>query len=269
MLCCTSTRAFAHHEAIFGPQSALVLSSDAYVSGQVFTRQTGSKSDRQKETTTVLSAGLTPSKRHPFSLAIIFPFSTLSSDPNSRTGLENVIVGARYRVDLPAVTNGIGGRESFFMTVGGVEMPTGTLDHSFGKGAFAGIAAGLMSVEKGPFSAIGYAFYRHPGSYKRTREGGNVFLGGGLAWTPIDGQRLFSLQLGMSHETHLRERVGSTMVENSGGSGGFAHPTMLYGFSQRVLLFAQTTLPVRQDWRNPNDKERFRVGTGLIVALGH
>lgn len=40
----------AHHEAIFGPQSALVLSGSRYFTAQVFTRQTGPKDERVQET---------------------------------------------------------------------------------------------------------------------------------------------------------------------------------------------------------------------------
>ena len=36
------------------------------------------------------------------------------------------------------------------MGVGGVELPTGTFDHQFGKGALGEIAAGLFSLEKKP-----------------------------------------------------------------------------------------------------------------------
>ena len=38
-----TTPAFAHHEAIFGPQSAAVLSAPQFVSAQIFTPETGSK----------------------------------------------------------------------------------------------------------------------------------------------------------------------------------------------------------------------------------
>jgi hypothetical protein len=260
----------AHHEAIFGPQSALVLSSDAYLTAQLFTRQTGPKADRQQETTTVLSGGLNPFPTPALSVSLVFPFSTLSQAGTARTGLENAILGVRYRVDLPSLTAAMGARESFVMAVGAVEMPTGTLDHDFGQGAFASVVAGLFSVEKADFSAIGYGFHRRPGAYESLREGGNVFLGGGLAWTPIDDEgRLASFQVGLSHETTLDAEAGGVRQLNSGGSGVFVHPTVLYGRSQSVLFFAQTTLPVHQAWDDPADRERFRVGGGLILKLGN
>jgi hypothetical protein len=267
-VCISPSSAFAHHEAIFGPQSAMVLTSDAYLTGQLFTRQTGPKDQRVQETTTVLSAGFSPFKK-PISVALILPFSVIRAGGASTTGLEDAILGVRYRADLPDLTRAIGGKESFAMVVGGVELPTGTIDHAFGKDSLASIAAGLMSIEKGPFSLIGYGFYRRQSMYKTDREGANLFFGTGVAWTPIDDQagRLFSVQLGLSHEAKRREHVGGLVNTESGGHGVYAHPTILYGVSQQLMLFAQTTLPVSQDWRNQADHERFRAGAGVILVL--
>jgi hypothetical protein len=270
MVAATANVARGHHEAIFGPQSALVLSSGRYFTAQVFTRETGPQSNRANETTTVLSAGFAPFKQRPLSVSLIVPFSVLSTGGNHRSGLEDALVGLRYQIDLPGLTNAIGGRESFAMAVGGLELPTGTLDHRFGDDALGSVVAGLLSVEKGQFSVIGYTFYRYQGSHEDAREGANLFVGGGIAWTPIDkAERLVSLQLGLSRETTFREHIGGLPVADSGGSGIFAHPTFLYGFSQRLQLFAQTTLPVHQDWRDEADEEAFRLGAGFILAFGH
>jgi hypothetical protein len=172
-------------------------------------------------------------------------------------------------MDLPGVNAAIGGRESFAMVVGGVELPSGTLDHPFADGAFAGVLAGLMSVEKGQFSVIGYGAHRRPGTHHGAREGSNLFLGGGVAWTPVDEEaRIFSLQLGVSHETTFDERLNGAPLPQTGGSGLFAHPTVLLGRSQRVLFFGQTALAMHQDWDDVADRERFRVGAGVIVKIG-
>ena len=56
------------------------------------------------------------------------------------------------------------------MGVGGVEVPTGTIDHEFGKGAVGAIAAGLMSLERRPFSVIGYGYYHYTGDYNGMRS---------------------------------------------------------------------------------------------------
>jgi hypothetical protein len=181
---------FAHHEALFGPLSAAVMSSDAYVTAQVFSRQLGPASDRTRETTTVLGASAAPFKGRPLSVSITFPFSTLSHGDNARTGLENVILGARYRIGLPRVAQAIGGRESYALAVGGVEVPSGTLDHGFGKGAFASVVAGLMSIEKGNSRLSATASTGGPGrttTYARRRI---YFLAVGLPGrrsTTIDG----------------------------------------------------------------------------------
>ena len=214
----------------------------------------------------MLSAGFSPFKK-PVSVALIVPFSFLSSGGVSQTGMEDAILGVRYRADLPGVTRAMAGRESFFMAVGGVELPTGTIDHKFGKDSLASIAAGLMSIEKGQFSIIGYGFYRRQASYREDREGANLFLGAGAAWTPIDGARLLSLQLGLSRETHFRGHIGGITETNSGGHGVYAHPTVLYGLSQKLMFFGQTTIPVSQQFRNDADRERFRAGAGVILVV--
>ena len=134
--------AFAHHEAIFGPQSSAVLSASRFASAQVFTRDTGRDPDRRRQTTTVFSGGLQPFKR-PLSVAVVVPVSFIGSTPgvSSRTGVEDVLISARYRVESERFTNALNLDESYFMAVGGLELPTGTVDHEFGRGAVGAISA--------------------------------------------------------------------------------------------------------------------------------
>jgi hypothetical protein len=107
-----------------------------------------------------------------------------------------------------------------------------------------------------------------PGTYERAREGSNVFAGGGVAWTPLDADnQLFSLQLGLSHETTFDERLNGVHLSETGRSGVFAHPTVLYDLSQRVLFFGQTTFPIHQTYGDVNNRERFRIGAGVIVKV--
>jgi hypothetical protein len=273
LLAVTATPAAAHHEAIFGTQSALVLTSSRYLTAQVFTRQTGDDAERVQETTTVLSAGYSPAAR-PLSLSVVVPFSFLSESGPGRTrvGWENALVGARYRFDLFDVAGALSVDESYVITAGGLELPTGTLDHPFGDGAMAVIAAGLMGIEKGRFSASGYAFFRRPGEHDEIREGSNRFLGGGAGWTVHEDaatSRLVILNLGLSYETMFADTVHDAADPGSGGSGFFLHPTALIGVSPRLMLFGQASIGVRQDWKDPADRERFRVGAGAILALGY
>jgi hypothetical protein len=265
--------AAAHHEAIFGPQSALVLSPDTYLTAQTFTRQTGTPSDRTQETTTVVGGGFSP-LQVPLSFSIVMPFSVVSAQGarGTRVGLEDAIVGIRYRVELPGVERALSLGVSYLLGVGGVEFPTGTLDHEFGEGSAGIVAAGLFGIERGPFSAIGYSFFHRHGVYKGVRESGNVFVGGGAAWTPVDDTqsgRLFSLQIGLSRETTFREEVEGVPITESGGWGVLVHPTIMWGASEHLMIFGMTSLPVAQEWHEVAERERFRIGAGLIVMFGH
>ena len=266
-----ATPAFAHHEAIFGPQSSAVLSAGRFVSAQVFTRDTGPDSNRRRQTTTVFSGGLQPFKR-PLSLAVVVPVSFVGGTPTAsgRTGIEDLLISARYRVEPTGFTNALGLDESSFMGVGGVELPTGTIDHQFGRGAVGAIAAGLMSLERRPFSVIGYGYYHYTGDYKGTRESGNVFVGTGGAWTPIDNLqtgRLVSVQLGLSHERTFAQRQNGVALANSGGSGIFAHQGVVLGLNQHTQVFVLLSVPLQQDWRAPEERQRFRLGAGTILIF--
>lgn len=263
--------AYAHHEAIFGPQSAAVLSAGRFASAQIFTRDTGRDPDRRRQTTTVFSGGLQPF-RWPLSVAVVVPVSFIGSTPtaSARTGIEDALISAKYLVESDRVTEALGLDESYFMGVGGVELPTGTVDHEFGRGAVGAIAAGLMSLERRPFSLIGYGYYHHTGNYKGTRESGNVFVGTGGAWTPVDNLqtgRLVSLQLGFSHERTFAQQQNGMSLSNSGGTGIFVHQGVVVGMNERVQIFALVSLPVQQRWRAPEDRQRFRVGAGTILIF--
>jgi hypothetical protein len=67
-----ATSAHAHHEAMFGPQSAAVLSPGIFLSAQIFDKETGKNDQKRRETTTVFSVGLTPLKKQPLSISTHF-----------------------------------------------------------------------------------------------------------------------------------------------------------------------------------------------------
>src|SRR5215831_12260089 len=96
--------AFAHHEAMFGPQSSAVLSPGIFLSALVFDKETGEGNQKRRETTTVYSVGFKPLKKQPLSLAFILPatFAAGAPDPGApgaaNRGLEDSLVSARYRV---------------------------------------------------------------------------------------------------------------------------------------------------------------------------
>jgi len=156
------------------------------------------------------------------------------------------------------------------MAVGGVELPTGTFDHDFGKGALGEIAAGLWSLEKRPFATIAYVYYHHRGVYEGVRDSGNTFAGGGLAYTPIDDEehgKLFSLQLGLSYERTFQSEENGLIVADSGSSGVFIHPGVVFDITSTLQAFGLVSLPLTQTYNSIVDRQRFRVGTGIIWIL--
>src|SRR5262249_31315743 len=97
--------AYAHHEAMFGPQSSAVLSPGIFLSALVFDKETGKNDQQRRETTTVYGVGFKPLKRHPLSVAFVLPVTFASgapdpSQPGAATrGFEDTVLSARYRVD--------------------------------------------------------------------------------------------------------------------------------------------------------------------------
>jgi hypothetical protein len=264
----------AHHEALFGPQSASVLSPDRYVTVQVFSRRSGVPSERTQETTTVLSTGFSPAADGRLSFSLVVPFSFVTQQGRSGVtrGWEDIIVGARYRQDLGALKQRIGARETYVLGIGGVEVPSGTMDHRFMQGSAGAIGAGLMSVEVGQFSLVGYAYFHRDGAVDGLRGGGSRFFGASGAWTPIDNMetgRVLSFQLGASHETSTREHLDGAALADTGGHAVLVHPTVTIGVNKQVLLFALTSIPVTQSWRSPMDEQRLRVGLGTILTFAH
>ena len=260
----------AHHEAIYGAQSSLGVSADSYMTAQVFTRSTGPSGRRVQETTTVLSGGKSLGGG-PLSLSIVVPFSVIAGEPGRGThiGLENAIVAGRYRVDLPAVNRLIGSQESYVLGVGRIEIPTGTIDYEFFEGAPAAVAGLSVGLERRPVSLIAYAFMNRYTERNDTRDSGHTFAGAGVAWTPLDDEpngRLFSVQLGLSLDAAAREISNGVRLDGTGGRAVMAHPSVVWSWSPGVLWFVSTALPLTERWRDPADREHFRVGAGAILS---
>src|SRR5882672_6513842 len=228
--CVTAAPAYAHHEALFGPQSSAALTWPEFLSVQVFDTQRGKGDEKTHSTTTVFSGGVKPS-RMPVSLSFVVPFSVETEVGGAtRRGVEDSLFSAKYQRDTPRLSEALHLEQSFFMAVGGVELPTGNMEHPFAHGRPGKIAAALISLEKKPLAMIAYTYVHNAVDYKGDRANGNVFVGGGLAFTPIDDEehgKLFSLQLGASYERTTREHEAGIPVELSGGDGFFLHPTVV------------------------------------------
>ncbi len=155
-----------------------------------------------------------------------------------------------------------------------IEPPTGNVDHPPLRGVWDSMYAALYSIEDGAFSGIAYGFWRRHGtSDAGDHVGDNLFLGGGIAWTPVDDTtrgRLLSLQLGYSHEEYARNILAGTEVEQSGGRMDVVHPTIVGGIGHHWLAFAVTSIPVYSAMRAEAQRDRWRAGVGLIYLFaGH
>jgi hypothetical protein len=263
----------AHHEAMFGPQSSAVLSPTRFISFQFFDRENGKDDQTHREATTVFSAGIRPFKKQPLSFAAVLPF-TVATNPSdlTRSRFEDAMLSARYKVDASGLAHAWHLDESYVMGVGGVEIPTGNMDHPFGHGPFGEIAAGLFSVERRPIALIAYTYYHHTGEYEGLRQSGNLFAGTGVAYTPIDDDehgKLFSMQLGLSHEHTFSIEENGVVQPFGGQTGVFLHPGIVFSTNTTFQFFGLVSIPLTQTYDSIDDRQRFRIGAGTIVMFGH
>jgi hypothetical protein len=277
--------ASAHHEAMFGPQSSAVLSPGMFISLQMFDREDGRGLYRHRETTNVYSLGVKP-WTNPLSFAVVAANTREAyTYQGSTIQFEDPLISARYRVEAPGVAKALGVQESYVMGVGGLEVPLGNKDHAAGHGPFGEIAAGLFSIEKRPFAGIAYAYYHHPGGYDNgmvahvdganvpvTRQNGNFFTGTGIAYTPIDDDargHLFSMQLGLSYEKTLAMEELGKPVAGTAANAVMMHPGLVFQTNPRFQFFALVSLPLTQQFDSLDYRQRFRLGFGTIIMLGH
>ena len=263
--------AHAHHEAIFGPQSSLLQTQKGFVSLQAFSRRQGSGAVSIQDTTALASLGLSPFRNLPLSFAATLPAAhETETGGHAHVGAEDALLGARYRLDLEPLRSALGSEDDFLMAVAGVELPTGTVHHDVFDRPPSYVGALLGSVEYGAFSAIGYGFgsFRSADSHG-TREGHELFAGGGVAYAPIDSEhRLLCIQLGASYEYLFAERENGAAVANSAGGQVMLAPTAVLGLSEHWQIFAMTAFPVHQGRTGPEHRDRWRAGAGVIYAFG-
>ena len=176
----------------------------------------------------------------------------------SKHGFEDALFSARYRLNADGVASSLGLDESYAMVVGGIELPTGTFDHPFGRGPVGEIVAGLLSMEKRPLSLIGYAYYHHTGEHQGLRQSGNVFAGAGTAWTPMMTMRparYSACRSGSRTSAPLRSNRMAFRFRRA-GSGVFVHPGLVVGISPRIQFFSLLSLPITQTWNAEDDRQR-------------
>jgi hypothetical protein len=261
----------AHHEAIFGPQSSLILSANNFVSVQVFSRVAGTSDSKSRETTGLVSTGLRVTRRLPLTFTAILPYSWISTSAHSATsGAEDVVLGLRYRHDLKGLQAKWDREGNFLMGMGAFELNNGTIDHRAWSGPLDSLAAALGSLEWGPWSAIGYTLGRvNVEDSARNKDGNIVSVGGGVAYTPDEDfqtGRLFSYQVGWSFEHRGRDRVDGQPGSDTGGNELFLHPTFVYSPGHDLLLFGMVSVPVRREFEDPASQDGYRFGTGVLYG---
>jgi len=249
-----------------------MLSAKQFVSLQFYSRQTGLARLRTQETTGLISLGFTPTDNLPLALTVILPYSRIRQldGGGKQSGVEDAVLGVRYRHELAGLNDRWSSEGNFVMAMAAVEVNNGSIDHASWKGPTDYITGLLASLERGPWSTIYYAYYRHHGrNANGSRAGYDLFLGGGLAYTPFEDHhtgRLLSYQLGISYEIYGADDLASGKDLTTGGTGLLLHPTAVYSPGQHVLLFVQVSAPVWQQYRTELDRDRFRVGAGIIYA---
>jgi hypothetical protein len=247
------------------------LSADKFVSLQVFGRELGTPDSETYETTTLVSAGVPLSRERPLTFTAIVPYSWISERGKRGTsGTEDIVLGLRYRHDLKRLQENWDREGNFIMGMGAFELNNGTIDHRSWTGPVEPMAALLGSLEWGKWSTIGYSVMRfNVEDSEGNKDGDNLFLGGGLAYTPNENfrtGRLISYQAGWSLEHYGPDHVNGQRAPNTGGNEFLLHPTLVYSPGHNLLFFGIISVPVWRDFRDIAAQDAYRFGTGVVYA---
>ncbi|MGH9784602.1 MAG: hypothetical protein ACRD88_10480 [Terriglobia bacterium] len=243
----------AHHEAIFGPQSATLIAKKRYVSAQYYFSNEGRRPDPLSHShISILSAGTSVGER--WAASITLPVEAERGVAEARaTGVQDLVAGVRYFPEMPLGQT--------LMGIFTFEPPTGNLEHravGFGGGVVYG-------VERAPWSIIFYGLGRTESSLEDGRKRGNrVFLGSGLAYET--SALPFSPQLGISWERAGRTLEDGLRVPGSEISVLMLHPTVMKEFNERFQAFGVVSLPAGQ-WSGHEGWQRFRIAAGVIWSF--
>lgn len=243
----------AHHEAIFGPQSAALISRKRYVSAQYYLTNEGRRPGPKVHSHIgVLSVGTQVGRR--WGVGVTLPIEAERGEQEPATGVQDLVVSARYFA--------LQEHDRSLMAVVTVEPPTGNLEHrALGVGGGA-----VYSAEWGHWSAIGYGLGRSETSFEEgERRGDRLFLGGGVAY---EGRELpFSPQLGVSIEHTGRARENGVLNAESDSDVLMLHPTLTKTFFRESLqTFLVFSLPVAQ-WSGLEGWQRYRVAAGMMWSF--
>ena len=258
----------AHHEAIIGPHAPAFFSNKGFAGFQVFNIAAGSGDSLAHEQVGLVSLGLPLGHDGNFSLGLMQPFSN-----TDKVNAEDTILTLRYQQNFEHLQEEWGGDANFFTLVFGAEVPTGNAD---GQTPFQGpldtLLAGFVSLEKGDWSAIAYAYRRFNGYPAEGVKSGDLFytgLGFGYsAWENQATHQTINLQLGVSFEHKATDKIGTTKLVGSDGWSLVAHPTVAYTMSHHWDMFMTFGFPLVQDYQDESEALNWRAGMGLIYSFG-
>ncbi len=268
------TTAIGHHEAIIGPHAPAFFSNKGFAGFQVFNIAAGSGDSLAHEQVGLVSLGMPIGHDQTFSLAILQPFSN-----TAQVNAEDTILTLRYQQNFDHLQEEWGGDANFFTLVFGAEIPTGNADGQTPfKGPLDTLLAGFVSLEKGDWSAVAYAYRRFNGYTRDGTKSGDLFYAGtGIgysAWEDHASHQSLSLQIGLSFE-HQGKTTLHNPETNLGmdlpGSDGWVlvtHPTIAYSLSHHWDMFLTFGFPLIQDFQTDEDTLNWRAGFGVIYTFG-
>ena len=276
----SSRRAWAHHEALFGPQSSLAVESEGFVSLQAHEHVFGTGSTHDQETSYIVSAGVSPFRSIPWSVTLVqtFTYENARAPQGDQTGplsscggcaaRENVLLSTSYRFDFTGLQRITGKDGNFALLSAALEPPTGEKDYAPFHGPTNYIFAAMAGVEWSHFSTVALGYYRlNATDDAGSKKGDNWLAGLGFAYTPVDEPaRMVSVQMGLAAEVHDRDVVGGAQLI-SGGWELFASPTLVWMPAARTRFFLYVSLPVAQDYRADYQLDQWRAGLGVIYSF--
>jgi hypothetical protein len=273
-------RAWAHHEALFGPQSSLDVESEGFVSLQAHEHVFGVGSTHDQETAYIVSAGVSPFHAIPWSFTLVqtFTYENARTPQGNQTGplsscagcvaRENLLLSTSYRFDFTGLQRATGKDGNFAMLSGAIEPPTGDKDYAPLHGPVNYILAAMAGLEWSHFAAVALGYYRLNAPDDTGSKKGNNWLGGlGFAYTPVDdSDRMISFQMGLAAEVHDPDVIGGASLL-SGGWEVFASPTLVWMPAARTRFFMYASLPVAQDYKADYQVDQWRAGLGVIYSF--
>lgn len=276
-----SPRVQACHEAVFGPHASFLYGAPSYVSVQAFQVGQGADEGASDHSVSALSAGFTPFRNVPLSVAVVQPLSLVDGlethnahdHVHKELGVEDSILALGWRFSLPSMGRGASGHGNFAALMVGADLPTGNVDHDAGDGPIDTLLSGIVSLEFGSLSTVAYAHHQF-NAFDRggSKLGDESFAGAGLGWTFLPGGGRgthLSAQLGFGWERTGERVIDSVNVADSGGWALLAQPTVVWGPNHHWRVFATFGAPVAQDFAKNTNESRWRAGLGVVWMLGH